>query len=128
MQRCSCPQRWIPKGGFHLTDLGKRTCILPAAARTHCSAPSCWASALTYQGHLICLQVVGESWWARQTLPTPAPQGRIISFCFYLDLYGWLLPSFQRTWQGKLLAADVSGFEKPAVNEKKNTRALRNHL
>ena len=55
-------------------------------------------------------------WWESlgglgRTLPTPAPQGRIILFCLYLGLYGWLFSSFQRTWQGKFLAAHVSGFE-----------------
>lgn len=112
IQRCSCPQRWIPKGDFHLMDLRKKNCAFsqqlpgptpqtPAAGPLH---------SLTRGVSFVC------RWWESlgglgRTFPTPAPQGRIVLFCFYLDLYGWLFSSFQRTWQGKLLAAHVSGFE-----------------
>lgn len=129
-QRCSCPQRWIPKGGFHLTDLGKRTVAFsqqlpgptaqpPAAGPLH---------SLLTRGILILSAGGGESWWLGRPSPTQHPKENHFLLLFLPDLYGWLLPSFQELGKESYWQPMCQGLKTPAVNEKKNTRALRNHL
>ena len=106
------PPETDPKGRFPFNGLKKKNCAfsqqLPGPTP---QSPAAWLlHSLTRGISFVC------RWWESlgglgRTLPTPAPQGRVVLFCFYLDLYGGLFSSCQRTWQGKLLAAHVPGFE-----------------
>lgn len=81
VKKCSGPLRLISKGGFQVMGLRKRNLSLPSAVGIHSLVPSCEASALSCQGHLIWLQGVRRVFggWPQSPPPPQHPEGE--PFC-----------------------------------------------